>query len=131
MKHFATKILASAAAVSTTLAFGGAELQAKELKIATFMSPKHHLNEVVFTNLAKQVAAATKGSTTMKLFSGGQLGKGPTQQYKRALDNVSEVTFGIQGNTSSIFPRTMVLGDMKVRIAPACGGPCRDRGPPT
>jgi TRAP-type C4-dicarboxylate transport system substrate-binding protein len=83
---------------------------AKELKIATFMSPKHHLNSVVFTNLAKAVGEATGGSTTMKLFSGGQLGKGPTQQYKRLVDNVAEVVFGIQGDNVTIFPRTMVVG---------------------
>ena len=111
MIRFSTKLLASAAVVGTVFAFGDAiPAQAKELKIATFMSPRHHLNRVVFTNLAKAVGAATSGSTTMKLFSGGQLGKGPVQQYKRVIDNVSELTFGIQGQTSKIFPATMVLG---------------------
>ena len=85
MTQFGKKLLASAAMITTGLALGATEVDAKELKIATFMSPKHHLNRVVFTNLAKAVGKATGGSTTMKLFSGGQLGKGPQQQYKRVL----------------------------------------------
>ena len=110
MSRLSTKLLASAAMVTTGLAFGVSGVSAGELKIATFMSPKHHLNSVVFTDLAKAVSQATGGGTTMKLFSGGQLGKGPVQQYKRVVDNVAEVTFGIQGYTSKIFPKTMVLG---------------------
>lgn len=110
MTQFGKKLLASAAMITTGLALGATEVDAKELKIATFMSPKHHLNRVVFTNLAKAVGKATGGSTTMKLFSGGQLGKGPQQQIKRVLSNVAEVTFGIQGQTATIFPATMVVG---------------------
>jgi len=84
------------------------QAQATELKIATFMGPKHHLNAKVFPEYAETVAKATNGEVTLKLYSGGQLGKGPVQQFKRVVDNVAEISFGIQGYTSSIFPRTMV-----------------------
>ena len=82
---------------------------AKELKIATFMGPPHYLNKVTFSNLAQAIGQATGGETTAKLFTSGQLGKGPVQQYKRVIDNVAEISFGIQGYTSTIFPATMVV----------------------
>ena len=114
MTGFSTRLLTSTAIIGMAISFGGSTLQAKELKIATFMSPKHHLNSVVFKNLAAAVGKATGGSTTMKLYSGGQLGKGPVQQFKRVVDNVAEVTFGIQGTTTKIFPRTMVVAQPAV-----------------
>lgn len=85
-------------------------VQAKELKVATFMSPKHPINSGVIPALAKKIAASTGGSLTLKLFPSGQLGKGPVAQYKRVLENVAEITFGIQGYTAKLFPRTMVVG---------------------
>ena len=54
--------------------------QAKELKMATFMSPKHPINKGVLPPLAKAIAAETGGSLTLKLFPSGQLGKGPVAQ---------------------------------------------------
>ena len=105
MTGFSNKLLTSTAIVGMAVSLGYSALEAKELKIATFMSPKHHLNSVVFKNLAEAVGKATGGSTTMKLYSGGQLGKGPVQQYKRVVDNVAEVTFGIQGTTTKILPQ--------------------------
>ena len=117
MKRDKSKFVVSATILGAMLAGGSGlftEAGAKELKIATFMSPKHHLNSVVFKNLAKTVGKATGGSTTMKLYSGGQLGKGPVQQYKRVVDNVAELTFIIQGTTTKIFPRTMVVAQPAV-----------------
>jgi len=83
---------------------------AKELKMATFMSPKHPINKGVLPHLAKKISAETGGTLNLKLYPSGQLGKGPKAQYKRVLDNVAEITFGIQGYTPTIFPRTMVVG---------------------
>lgn len=109
-----TTLLTSAAVLAAAFTFAMAApvspAGAKELKIATFMGPPHFLNRVVFTNLAKAIGQATGGETTAKLFASGQLGKGPVQQFKRVNTNVAEIAFGIQGNTASIFPRTMVLG---------------------
>ena len=83
---------------------------AVELKAATFMSPKHAINRGVIPMLAKRLAEETGGSLTIKLYPSGQLGKGPVAQYKRVIDNVAEITFGIQGYTPTLFPRTMVVG---------------------
>lgn len=108
-----SKLCTSAAVLAAAFAFGMSApvspAGAKELKIATFMGPPHYLNRVAFTKLAKAIGAATGNETTAKLFASGQLGKGPVQQYKRVVDNVAEISFGIQGYTSTIFPRTMVV----------------------
>ena len=97
-----------AAIIASGLAVSMAE--AKELKMATFMSPKHPINRGVLPPLAKAIAKETGGSLQLKLFPAGQLGKGPVAQYKRVIENVAEITFGIQGYTPTIFPRTMVVG---------------------
>jgi len=112
IKSTARKILATTALTGMAFAFTalpGIDAQSKELKIATFMSPKHYLNRVAFTKLAEDIGKVTGGSTTAKLFASGQLGKGPVQQYKRVLDNVAELSFGIQGYSSTIFPRTLIV----------------------
>jgi len=112
MFRISTKLLATTAIAGAAFAFTafpGVEAQSKELKIATFMSPKHYLNRVTFKKLAEDIGKVTGGSTTAKLFASGQLGKGPVQQYKRVIDNVAEISFGIQGYTSTIFPRTLIV----------------------
>ncbi len=112
MFRISTKLLASTAIVGATFAFTAlpcTQAQSAELKIATFMSPKHYLNRVVFKKIAEDIGKVTGGSTTAKLFASGQLGKGPVQQYKRVIDNVAELSFGIQGYTSTIFPRTLIV----------------------
>lgn len=44
----------------------------------------------------------------MKLFPSGQLGAGPVQQYKRAVEGVADITFGVPAHTPAIFPETML-----------------------
>ena len=92
-----------------TSSYFASNVSAKELKMATFMSPKHPINKGVLPHLTKKIAAETGGTLKLKLYPSGQLGKGPKAQYKRVLDNVAEITFGIQGYTPTIFPRTMVV----------------------
>lgn len=111
MKTISPKSLLGAAVVSAAIV--GAivpSASAKELKLASFLSPAHHLNKVVFAELIKDFAAATNGSTTIKNYSGGALGKGPVQQYKRVVERVGDITFGVHAYTSKIFPRTLVTG---------------------
>ncbi len=94
-------------ALSVALVPGAA---AKELKLATFMSPAHHLNKVVLKKWADDVAKATKGTLTVKNFAGGALGKGPVQQYKRVVEGIADITFGVHAYTSKLFPRSLVAG---------------------
>jgi TRAP-type C4-dicarboxylate transport system substrate-binding protein len=95
------------AALSVALVSGAA---AKELKLATFMSPAHHLNKVVLKKWATDLAAATNGSLTVKNYSGGALGKGPVQQYKRVVEGIADITFGVHAYTSKLFPRSLIAG---------------------
>ncbi len=44
----------------------------------------------------------------MKLYPAGQLGAGPVQQYKRAVEGVGDITFGVAAYTPAIFPKTML-----------------------
>ncbi|MBL6863198.1 MAG: TRAP transporter substrate-binding protein [Rhodospirillales bacterium] len=85
------------------------QAEAKELKMATFMSAKHPVNKGILPHLAKNIASETGGSLKLKLYPSGQLGKGPKAQYKRVIENVAEITFGVHGYTPKLFPRTMTV----------------------
>lgn len=98
-----------AAAVGAAMGMGASGAMAKELKLSYFMSPKHPMNAAVFSPFSEKLEALSGGAMTVKQFPAGELGKGPQQQYKRAVDGVAEVVFGIPGYTASIFPRTMLV----------------------
>lgn len=112
MKFLSSRMLLGAAALSVAMISGAmiSGASAKELKLATFMSPAHHVNKVVLAKLAKDLAAATNGTLTIKNYAGGALGKGPVQQYKRVVKGVADMTFGVHAYTSTIFPRSLVAG---------------------
>ena len=98
MKFTPSKLIVLTAVLGAVLALSSSvtpSVLAAELKMATFMSPKHPINKGVLPPLAKAIAAETGGSLTLKLFPSGQLGKGPVAQYKRVIENVAEITFGI------------------------------------
>lgn len=92
---------------ATLLASGSA--MAGEIKLAHFMSPKHPMDRFIMRPWSKQVAELSKGSLTVRIYPGGALGKGPVAQYKRAVDGVADITFGLPGFTSSLFPRTGMI----------------------
>ncbi len=82
--------------------------QAKELKLAHFMSPKHPMHRFLMAPMAEDLAAASGGALTIKIYPAGALGKGPREQYNRAVDGIADITFGLLGYTSSQFPRTLL-----------------------
>ncbi len=88
----------------------GANLQAsaEELSVATFVPPQHHSNTIMFKWFGEEIAKRSGGSLTMKLYPAGQLGAGPVQQYKRAVEGVGDITFGVAAYTPKIFPKTML-----------------------
>ncbi|ETW99579.1 MAG: hypothetical protein ETSY1_14465 [Candidatus Entotheonella factor] len=57
----------------------------------------------------EDVASLTNRELTIRIYPGGELGKGPKAQYKRAVDGIADVTFGLQGYTSTLFPRTLLV----------------------
>ncbi|PCI85146.1 MAG: C4-dicarboxylate ABC transporter substrate-binding protein [Hyphomicrobiales bacterium] len=102
-----TLLRTTAAAIIATASMVGIS-QAEELKFATFVPPLHIVTKSLFDPLANGVAADTNGELTIKLYPGGALGAGPLEQYVRALQGVADVSWGLQGYTSSQFPKTMI-----------------------
>lgn len=82
---------------------------AEELSVATFVPPKHATNTILFDWFGKELEARSGGTLTMKLYPAGQLGAGPVQQYKRAVEGVADITFGLQAYTPTLFPKTMLI----------------------
>ncbi|MBU1567543.1 MAG: TRAP transporter substrate-binding protein [Proteobacteria bacterium] len=92
-----------------TVTFLPIATMAKELKLAHFMPPVHTLQEKVFTPLAEELAKATGGDLTIAIYPAGALGKGPVQQYKRAVEGVADITFAIHSYTAELFPRSQLV----------------------
>lgn len=107
------KTAATSAFVIGLAGFVGASAPASaknvELKLASFTGPKHAMNRAFFTPWVKQVAQMSKGTLKIKMFVGGKLGKGGARQYKRAIDGVADITFGLQGYTASQFRATTLI----------------------
>ncbi|MEZ5935299.1 MAG: TRAP transporter substrate-binding protein [Alphaproteobacteria bacterium] len=97
-------IVAAVIAVSASL-----PAQAEELSFAHFVPPQHTITASLIEPLSDGVAEATGGELTIKVYPGGELGKGPVEQYVRALQGVADITWGLQGYTSSQFPKTMLI----------------------
>lgn len=100
-----------AAALAAGLFAGATALPATaaELKLAHFMSPRHPMDRFLMRPWTEEVAKMTSNELTVKIFPGGALGKGPVAQFKRAVDGVADITFGLPGFTSKLFPRTGVI----------------------
>lgn len=81
---------------------------AEELKLANFMAPTHPYVAGVLEPFASKVAELTSGEVTVTIYNGGELGTGPTDQYSRVLDGVTEVAVGLPGYTASAFPVTLL-----------------------
>lgn len=100
--------LIGASAVLLTSAFSSAG-SAEELSVATFVPPQHHVNANLFTWFGEELEKRSGGSLTLKVYPAGQLGAGPVQQYKRAVEGVADITFGLQAYTPAIFPKSMLI----------------------
>lgn len=73
------------------------------------MSPKHPMDQRVMKPWADEVAKLTNNSLKIRIYPGGELGKGPEAQFKRAVDGVVDIAFGLQGYTSKQFLRTTLI----------------------
>ena len=96
----AAAVLAGAAGVTTA--------QARDLKMAFFTSPKHHVWAKLMTPWGKGIAAANVGLKVVG-FPGGQIGGKPPGAFKRVVNGIADIEFGLQGYTSTVFPKTMVV----------------------
>lgn len=83
--------------------------QAEELKFASFTPPQHTVTASLVDKLGESLKSATGGALTVKLYPGGELGKGPMEQYVRVVQGAADMAWGLQGYTSSQFPKTMIV----------------------
>lgn len=106
MSNFSRICTAAFALVGAQIA---ASAMAQELKLAHFMSPRHIMQTDMMVPWAEELAKASGGRLTVKIFPGSQLGGRPPGQYKLAVDGIADIAFGLQGYTSSIFPLTTLV----------------------
>lgn len=97
-----TAVLAGAFAIT------GLTAKAEELSVATFVPPTHESITGALAWFEKELTERSGGELTLKLYAAGQLGAGPKQQYKRAVEGVADITFGIASSTPTLFPKTML-----------------------
>lgn len=98
------KSIAGACALALASSSALAEV---ELSLANFIPERHPMNAKVFAPLAEEIAAVTGSEVTVRIYPSGELGAGPKRQYNRVITGVADIGFGLQGYTSSQFPRTL------------------------
>lgn len=98
-----------AAAFATAVAFTSAAAKAEELSFATFLPHNHETITGMYTWFEKEVTERSGGTLSLKLYPAGQLGAGPTQQYKRAVEGVADITFGLAASTPTLFPKSLLM----------------------
>lgn len=98
-----------AVTLATGLSAGAGKVAAEELSVATFVPPQHHINAFFFDWFGKEVEKRSGGSLTIKVYPAGQLGAGPVQQYKRVVEGVADIAFGLQTYSPTIFPKSVLI----------------------
>ena len=102
------KLISSIALASAVSVLAPLAALAADLKIASFPGPKHPINARLFEPWVNTVNNMNQGLTA-KLYVAGKLGKGPAKQFKRAVDGVADISFGLQGYTSKQFRATTLV----------------------
>ena len=102
------KTMTKSLVVFSMLGISAQMATAEELSVATFVPPSHETVTGALAWFEKELADRSGGDLTMKLYAAGQLGAGPAQQYKRAVEGVADITFGIASATPTLFPKTML-----------------------
>lgn len=102
MLNVSTFRLAAAAAAVTLIT---APVTAETLRLAHWVPPAHTLTASTLIPLQEAVAGS---GLEIQIYPGGELGAGPLEQYARVLTGVADIVWGLQGYTSSQFPRTMI-----------------------
>ncbi|PSL19736.1 TRAP transporter substrate-binding protein [Shimia abyssi] len=97
-----------ATAFASVFSLTGLSAYAEELSVATFVPPSHETVTKALAWFESELTERSNGEITIKLYAAGQLGAGPVQQYKRAVEGVADITFGIASTTPTLFPKTML-----------------------
>lgn len=101
------KNIRTATAVAA-LGLGAQSALAEELSVATFVPPTHESITGALAWFENEISTRSNGELTLQVYAAGQLGAGPSQQYKRAVEGVADITFGIASSTPTLFPKTML-----------------------
>ena len=105
---FKKTALAVAAAAVLALSAVPRSALAEQLMIASFLPGPHHRHTRMLGWFGEELEKQSGGELSIQLFPGGQLGAGPVQQYKRALEGVADMTLGVSAYTPTVFPKTML-----------------------
>jgi TRAP-type C4-dicarboxylate transport system substrate-binding protein len=99
-----------AAAAATSLPWNPA-LAAEELKLHSFVPPRHVIWTDVITPWTKEVASKSGNELTVRLFPSMQLGGKPPELYRQVVQGIADACFSLPGYTSADFPM-MALTEM-------------------
>ncbi|MEF2072940.1 TRAP transporter substrate-binding protein [Consotaella aegiceratis] len=102
------KTLAKSAVTAVALSVITTAALATELKFANYMPASNPYVAGAFEPLATKLSEATNGEVTVKIYSGGELGAGPVEQFMRAVDGVADLVVSLPGYTASQFPLTLM-----------------------
>ena len=106
--RLAAALLVIAVAGGTGFVVGDASAQTREIKAAFFASPKHPIWAKLMVPWGKAIEAAGVGLKFVG-FPGSQIGGSPPGAFKRVINGISDVEFSMQGYTSTVFPRTLLV----------------------
>lgn len=102
-----TSALAAGIAALALAGVAGGAAQATDLKMAFFASPKHHVWDKFMEPWGKELESK-KVDLKILGFPGSQIGGKPPGAFKRVVNGIADIEFGLQGYTSTVFPKTMV-----------------------
>lgn len=109
MKNFRNTIVSATIMTGLTAALAVSASAQTVLKFATFVPPKYVLQKPIFEKMANDVASTTDGKLKIRIYPSGALGKGPVQQYDRAVKGIADISMGVTGYTSSLFQKTLLI----------------------
>jgi TRAP-type C4-dicarboxylate transport system substrate-binding protein len=101
------RLVTGALAATATAAMPRREAvaQAKvELKLASFVPPKHSIWVDPLTPWTKEVAKRSNGRMTVRMFPSMQLGGKPPELYRQMVQGIADIVFTLPGYTTSDFP---------------------------
>jgi TRAP-type C4-dicarboxylate transport system substrate-binding protein len=90
----------------------------EELTLASFVGPRHPVNENVFAPFTERLAELSNGQLQVRVFPGGTLNSSPPRQYPILLDGVADLAFVLPGYTADLFPKTNIISYPRVCSSP-------------
>ncbi len=99
---------AAVAAVAGGIALAPVPADARDIKMAFFASPKHPIWSRLMAPWGRSLEGANVGLKVIG-FPGSQIGGSPPGAFKRVVNGIADAEFAMQGYTSTVFPRTLLV----------------------